>query len=58
MPTTNPDVSDIILDVSISGFLSMRDLTFFSSVAKPETIQRFLQDKLNPVVTPQDATPS
>ena len=36
------------LDVSISGFLSMKDLTFFSAVAKPETIQDFLQSKLNP----------
>lgn len=37
------------IDAPFFNFLSMRDLTFFSSVAKPETIQRFLQDKMNPV---------
>lgn len=34
------------LDISISGFLSLKDLTFFSSVAKPERIQHFLQNNM------------
>lgn len=37
------------LDISMSGFLSLKDMTFFSSVATPESIQRFFQDKINPV---------
>ena len=38
------------LDISMSGFLSLKDMTFFSSVATPESIQRFLQDKINPAM--------
>ena len=34
------------LDISISGFLSLKDLTFFSSVARPERIQHFLQNNM------------
>ena len=35
------------LDISISGFLSLKDMTFFSSVAKPERVQRFLQNNMS-----------